>query len=510
MTTIQAPWVEFLNRLEQFASREPSKIALIDEHRQFTYSQILDEIIERADVLRFVGLKNGDRVAIVAENSALYVISSLAIWVTGGVVVTVYPSVAGAEIDFTIRDADPVLVLVDAATDVVVRPLVRDGVPVALIDEPLRIGQIAGDCKPVPGGLRAPLAMICYSSGTTSRPKAIMLSDESLLNGARTHSETWKLSADDITVVCLPMAWLFGLSTAAMSTLFVGGTVISIRRSRPELVATAIEQNRGTFLPAVTSVLAKLAYFLEEDERTWDLDSLRLIVSGGEPRNEPAFDLLRQFTHIPVHDTYCASEMFPLITYNPMSDVEPVPGAAGKLVQRSELRIVDPSGKEVPAGEIGEALTRGPGLMLGYWNDPEQTALAITPEGWFRSKDLVRQDDKGYVHVVGRLSDMIIRGGSNVSPAEVESVLDSHPDVIKTVVVGQPDLTYGEEVVAVLQMKAGVVVDYTLLTAFAADKLAGFKIPTRFYSVNALPINLTTSKVNRAEVKRLLTEGAIQ
>jgi long-chain acyl-CoA synthetase len=202
--------------------------------------------------------------------------------------------------------------------------------------------------------------------------------------------------------------------------------------------------------------------------------------------------------------------MFPLITYDPIADSEPVAGAAGKVVARSELRIVNADGVDVADGEIGEALTRGPGLMLGYWNDPEQTANALTPDGWFKSKDLVRRDAQGYVHVVGRLSDMIIRGGSNVSPAEVEAVLDTHPNVAKTAVVGQPDAVYGEEVVAVVQPRPGLTVSGDELSEFATDKLAGFKIPTRYCVVAEIPTNSTTLKVNRAEVKRLIAEGVIR
>lgn len=499
----------YLDVLEQQIAQRGTSLAVTDEARSLTFAELGQQVAAGADALRRAGVASGDRIALVAENSAAYLVAVLSIWSADAVPVTIYPSTTAVDLSTTLSDADPVLVLGDATTDTLVREAARRGVPCGRIDAELAPTPVATDAKPSPEAVREQLSLICYSSGTTARPKAIMLSATALVNTARTFSEAWRLGPADATLVCLPMAWLFGLTTASFATLFAGGTVVSRRRSRPEILAEAIEGQRVTVIPAVTTVLTKFAAWLDEEDRKVDLSSLRLIISGGEPRNEAAFATLRRFTQLPVHDNYCASEMQPLVTYDPVVDPEPRAGSAGRLVPRSELRIVDADGSDVAPGEVGEGLSRGPGLMLGYWNDPELSADAVTDDGWYRTKDLLRVDEDGYVHVVGRASDMIIRGGSNVSPGEVEARLREHESVIDAAVVGLPDPLYGEEVVAVVRMKEGMVLDTEGLRAFAADGLAAYKIPTRFLAVDHLPSNATTGKVNRKAVKQQVEEGTL-
>ncbi|MBP1326694.1 long-chain acyl-CoA synthetase [Leucobacter exalbidus] len=498
----------YLHTLTQVGQERGKALALTDELGEVSYQDLLEQIAIRAVALQRAGVSSGDRVAFVAENSTHYVVNVLAVWQADGVPVTIYPSTTAADLSSTLLDADPVLVLSDQYTNELVCSAVREGLPTARIDEPFQLESVAEGAISTPQAVQGELALICYSSGTTARPKAIMLSAQALLNSAQTFSETWRLTVADVTLVCLPMAWLFGLTTASLSTLFVGGTVVSRRRSKPELLATAIEQQGVTFLPAVTTVLTKFANYLDADARVWDLSSLRFIISGGEPRNEQSFALLKRYTNISVHDNYCASEMQPLVTYDPLVDPEPREGSAGRLVPRSELRLLDADGNDVQPGETGEAISRGPGIMLGYWNDPELTAETLTPEGWYRTKDLLRVDSEGYIYVVGRTSDMIIRGGSNVSPGEIESELRQHADVLDVAVVGLPDALYGEEVVAAVQFRDGAVVDADALREFAAARLSGFKVPTRFVQIDQLPHNSTTHKVNRKAVKAMLLEGA--
>lgn len=299
------------------------------------------------------------------------------------------------------------------------------------------------------------------------------------------------------------MAWLYGLASLSLTLLHAGGTVVVVRRGRPEFVLEAMLRTGATFLAGVTATFAKLLQHLEEHDPTaLDGSPLRLCISGGEPRNEPVFSRWSELTGVGVLDAYCASECLPLITYDPTTDPMPRIGSAGKVVPRSRIRIIDPDGREVSPGQVGELLGSGPGVMLGYWREPELTAEALVDGGWYRMKDLVRMDEEGYVYVVGRLSDLIIRGGVNISPAEVESVLRGHEHVLDIAVVGVPDEVYGERVVAAVVPDGDLDVDH--LRAFAKEQLSSFKVPSEFVIVDSLPVNATTGKTSRRDVAAMI------
>ncbi|MBB6627583.1 acyl--CoA ligase [Nocardioides sp. KIGAM211] len=490
---------EYVASLEATAAKHADHVALIDGERRITFAQLVDELGDRAQTLTAAGVKAGDRIVLVAENSADYLISLFATLKAGAVPATVYPSSGRGDLEYSITSADPVLVMVDDATVDTVRDVLPDGVPWVRVDGGFDVPAVRHDAAPTPE-LREPLYLICYSSGTTSRPKAIMLSSENMFNGIETYAEVWHLGEHDTTVVALPMAWMFGLATTTMATLLGGGTVVILRRARPDIILNAITTHSATFMPGVATMFSKLVEHIEGLDTKPDLSSLRLCISGGEPRNEKSFARWTKLTGCPVHDTFCSTECFPLITYDPIADPLPVPGSAGKLVPRSMMRVVDEHGADVAPGEVGEALANGPGMFLGYWNDEATSRAAVTEDGWYRQGDLVRVDEDGYVYVVGRLSDLIIRGGSNVSPAEVEAVLREHPSVQSIAIVGQPDAMYGERVVAAVVLAAGHELDASALKSFAKDRLSAFKVPSDYVTLAELPVNSTTGKVNRKAV----------
>lgn len=504
MAAGESPSGDFLAELRASAVRDPHAIAIIDNARETTYRDLVARIDHQSGSLVEAGLTPGDRVALVAENSAAFLVSAFAVWAARGVLATMYPSTGPDDLRYTLSNADPALVLVDAATDASVRAA-APARPAARIDLPeLMVPRVLGSTLPNPTDLREPLFYICYSSGTTSRPKAVMLSQTALHNGARTYADVWRLTSQDRTIVCLPMAWLYGLASTSMATLLAGGTVIALRRAGPEPVVHAIQHHRASFLPAVTTIFAKLVEYAETSPEPHDFSSLRLAVSGGEPRNEAAFARFEQLAGRPVHDTFCASELFPLVTYDPVTDPRPVVGSAGKLVPRSELKILDERGHPVATGEVGEGFSRGPGLMLGYWRDPEESARAVTADGWYRTRDLVRMDAQGYVYVVGRLSDMIIRGGANVSPLEVETALRQQDSLRDACVVGLPDPVYGQSVAAAVVLEEGATFDEDHVRDALRRRLAVYKVPTRFSIVEDLPTAGTTGKVDRQAVAAIL------
>jgi long-chain acyl-CoA synthetase len=350
-------------------------------------------------------------------------------------------------------------------------------------------------------------AIVCYTSGTTSHPKPVAQSHAGLAAAAYSHGRVWHLTEDDRVLVCIPMAWVYGLVTATFTMLAAGGAAVLVPRFNPVRVLETIERERPTFFPAVGTIFGKLATYADEVPAARDLTSLRLCVAGGEPRKEPLFARWRELCGCPVHDVYAATECFPVVTYDPVRDPEPRPGCAGRVVPEAQLRLVGPDGEDVAPGEIGEALFRGPALMQGYWREPELTRTVFTDDGWYRSKDMVRVDAEGYVYVTGRASDMIIRGGSNISPAEIEAVLAEHPGVKQVAVVGLPDEEYGERVAAALVLDPSAPFDPDALVERCRARLAPYKVPAVLRRLDDIPRNVT-GKVLRQDLVALLAGGA--
>ena len=492
-------------KIADIASAQPENVAIIDGSTELSFRALVANTDAYAAELAGAGTLPGDRVALIAESGAEYLIVALAVWKLGAVLVTIYPSSSDVDILNALAASDPVIAVVSEKRLV---PVIRErfsDLPVAELDRS-SLPNVRRTVRANTDDLREPLALICFSSGTTSTPKAIMLSAATVYNAAATYAEVWHLSLQDRALISLPMAWLYGLLSTSLAVLFGGGTVVVARRGRPEILVGLALRHRVTFIAGVTVTFAKIVRYANEHDIREAFSGLRFTISGGEPRNEKVFGEWRQLTGSPVLDAYCASECIPLFTYDPTVDPEPRMGSGGKLVPRQEIKIVDTRGEPVASGEVGELLARGPGLMLGYWGDPGLTKEAFTDDGWYRMKDLVRMDEEGFVYVVGRLSDLIIRGGTNISPLEIETTLNDHPSVAQSAVVGLPDEQYGQRIVAV------VVTRNDELTAdelhrFAAERLSGYKIPGAFHMVNEIPTNATTSKADKKKIVEMLLEG---
>ncbi|MFC7359328.1 class I adenylate-forming enzyme family protein [Nocardioides astragali] len=498
------PFNDPVGAFERVASSRPHHPAVIDGDLVVSFGDLHLDVLFRCEALLTAGLEPGGRVAIVAESSADFLSTALAVWRAGGVLVTVYPSSSHDDLQYALESSEPVLVVAGEAQQEAVSAALTT-TPIASI-ELFQPTSVRTDTEPNPANLREPLSLICFSSGTTSRPKAIMLTATAVHNCAETYGEVWHLSSDDRGIVCLPMAWMYGLASTSLALLLRGATTIVVRRARPDLLAAAMRRHQATFIAGVTTTFAKLAMHAKDEGLGQEtFGALRLCISGGEPRNEAAFERWTSVSGVSVLDAYCSSECLPLVTYDPTVDPEPRPGSAGKLVPRAQLRIVDANGDDVAAGEVGEGLSTGPGLMLGYWRDPDQTEQALTPDGWYRTKDLVRMDEDGYVFVVGRLSDVIIRGGINISPGEVERALRMHPDVLDVTVVGLQDDMYGERVVAAVVAAEGLDVD--ALRAHAEETLTAYKRPSEYVVVNEFPVT-STGKVDRRALAARLDDAA--
>ena len=494
---------EVAARVLALATAQSDSLAVADDRRRLAYGELARSASAAAAALRADGVVPGDRVGLISDNSADYLVAALGTWIAGAVLAPIHPAFGPSELQYVVGNAQPRVILVE------------EGRTAMLNKYDVEVRSLESVARSDAGGVEKPadvdpnaLALIYYTSGSTGRPKPVAHSHAGIAAGVIAYIDVWHLSSSDRTLVCLPMSLAFGLTTGSIATLLAGGTVVVLPRYKPVRVAAAMSAERITVFHGVTTMFVKMLDYLRDEGKSLGATKLRLCISGGEPRNEPAFAQWRELTGCPVHDTYCASECWPVVTYDPRQDPEPRLGSAGRVVPGAEIRIIDPDGNDVATGKIGEGIWRAPALMLGYWNESGLTDEAFTADGWFRSRDLVRMDESGYVYVTGRIADTIIRGGSNISPAEVESVIVRHDGVRDVAVVGIADPVYGEEVAAAVVLAPGVDFDPEALAAFCRADLAAYKVPTRYLRVTELPRN-ANGKLVRRDVVPMIGSDAV-
>ena len=429
--------------------------------------------------LHQAGLRSGDRVAFSAAASLPLVVAYLAALRLGLVVVPVNPAYSERELGHVIGDAEPRAAVVDdrdraasvrraAGSDVlVVGPEVDlpDGAPPAL-DQ---------------GGPEEE-ALICYTSGTTGSPKGAVLSHGNLLAGAEAVRLAWRWDEADRLVLALPLFHVHGLCIGLNGTLLTGASAVLVPRFEAGAVLDAAADHDATLFFGVPTMYARLA----DSPRAAELGRLRLCVSGSAPLPAALFERLAELSGQRVLERYGLTETLMNVS-NPY-DGERRPGTVGLPLPGVSLRLASD----------GEVLVRGPSVFTGYWHDPDATAAGFDPEGWFRTGDLARFDERGYLRIEGRSKELVISGGYNVHPREVEEVLLTHPGVAEAAVTGTPSEEWGEVVTAWV-VPDGPPPATDELIAFAAEHLAPYKRPRLIHYLDALPRN-ALGKVQRHEL----------
>jgi long-chain acyl-CoA synthetase len=489
--------------LQESALRRPDKVAVIEgppAHRRVTYAELWDAALRRAGALREAGVEPGDRVALLALNTVDFVTAYYGILARGAVVVPVAPMLVAEEIAFLLQDSGAKLALVaDDLAAVVAQGAAEAGVPVLLLAD-------AAAMADEPEARRAasePLdpAVLFYTSGTTGRPKGAVLTHFNLVMNAFVNAFTANhIVPDDVMFGCLPLFHTFGQTVALNGTFLVGGTLILQPRFEPAEALTLMAEHGVTaFLGVPTMYMALLA----AAKAGAPVPALRLCVSGGAPLPVKVLEEFDATFGTRVQEGYGLSETSPTATVNQLEfGIEP--GSIGHAIWGVEVEIADPDVDDAivlkPAGEVGEIVIRGHDVFAGYHERPEATEAAIV-DGWFRSGDLGSKDERGFIRIVDRKKDLILRGGYNVYPREVEEVLVRHPAVDQVAVVGVPHPTHGEEVLAVIvaDAEAGAP-DRDELLAWVGERVARHKRPRLVEFVDELPLG-PSRKVLKRELR---------
>jgi malonyl-CoA/methylmalonyl-CoA synthetase len=434
---------------------------------------------ETAGGLHGLGVEPGDRVGLFAANSANWVLAYLGILRAGGCVVPMNPAYRAAEAEHIISNSDPAIVIADLERAPIVRQLGRRLAPLEELPR--------DDPPPMPALTPEDPAVILYTSGTTGRPKGAVLDHGGLLAQARGAIEVWRWTAGDVLVHALPLFHLHGLGMGLNGTLLSGGSATLVPFSPEAVVAELTRQDaeRGTMFFGVPAMYQRLCDWL--DEHPTDLSHVRVFVSGSAPLPPALFERCSRLLGQPPVERYGITEGGIVVT-NPY-DGPRQPGRVGLPFP----------GVEVKLGEKDEVLLKGGQVFKGYWRNPEATKEAFTTDGFFRTADVGEIGEDGTLAIRGRLKELIISGGFNVYPREVELVLETHPAVEEVAVVGTPSEAWGEEVTAfVVPSKSGTLVESELI-AFARERLATYKCPRRIVVVEKLPRN-AMGKIERSKL----------
>jgi fatty-acyl-CoA synthase len=489
------------------ARRSPHRRALTFEGTTWTYAEMQDRIDRLAGALRGHGVCHGDRVGFLGVNQPAFFVTMFAASRLGAIFVPLNFRLTGPELSFIIGDAGVHTLVVDELH----RPII-DGIRAELPCHHYWSPDTAAEGWPnfehAETGHAAvvhsepidadEVALIMYTSGTTGRPKGAML----------THANVWwnntnaLLSLDivenDVSLVVAPLFHIGGLNVTTLLTWMKAGEVVLHRGFDPGRFLEDIARYRVATTFAVPAMLLFVSQHPEFDNT--DLTTLRVVVCGGAPVPEPLIKLYNG-RGIPINQGYGLTETTPMVTFLTSEFALARVGSAGTPPMFTDVRLTDADGRVVTEPLVrGEVCVKGPNVMKGYWNRPDATAAAIDAEGWFHSGDIGYLDEDGFLYIADRVKDMVITGGENVYPAEVENVLYEHPAVAEVAVIGLPDERWGEAVVAVVALRPDAALSLEELRTFAGDRLARFKLPSRLEFVDILPRN-PAGKVLKFELR---------
>ena len=490
------------------AAAHPARPAVILDSVVLTYAELARSVRQLAGWLRDQGVGSGDRVAIMLPNLPSFPVIYYAALRLGAVVVPMNPLFRRREIQYYLEDSEARLIAampgeeVQAAVEATGAQLLEVG-PAGLPDGLVGPGATSSPVDEVAERAGDDTAVILYTSGTTGRPKGAELTHDNLRTNLDTTTETLlHLDETDVVMGCLPLFHVFGM-TCAMNTAFARGAALTlVPRFDPVKALEVIQRDRVTVFMGVPTMYNALLTAAAAADSPPDLSTLRLAVSGGASL---PLEVMRRFEETfgaSILEGYGLSETSPVASFN-HPDRERKAGSIGISVRGVEMKLVTPDGSEVGPDDgetVGEIFIRGENIMKGYWGKPEATAEAIDSDGWFRSGDLARRDADGFYFIVDRTKDLIIRGGLNVYPREVEEVLYEHPAVAEVAVVGVPHPELGEEIAAYVVRRPGAEVTEAELVEHVRNLVAPYKYPRTVTFIDELPKG-ATGKILKRELR---------
>lgn len=499
--------------LREVAIKSREKIAYYFMDKPTTYEELNVSVNRFASGLAKSGVKKDDHVALLLGNSPHFFISLYGIMRLGATAIPINPTYTPAEIAYILKDGDVKAVI---ALDKLIPHIEKLKAAAPEIEHYIICetgSELNTDLETFSGILQsgeadfisAPVksddtAVILYTSGTTGKPKGAMLTHKNLYSNARDIRDYLNMDSEDTVITTLPMFHVFSLTVALNAPLISGSTLIVIPKFSPKEIFRVAKKFKATIFAGVPTMYNFLYQYPESDPD--DFSTMRLCISGGASMPVALLKNFEEKFHVMISEGYGLSEASPVTCFNPL-DKPRKPGSIGTSIVNVENKVVDESGNELPPGEVGELAVRGPNVMKGYYNMPEETSAAIR-DGWLYTGDLAKMDEEGYLYIVDRKKDLIIVGGYNVYPREVEEVLYGHPDVLEAAVIGVPDADLGEAVKAFIVAKDKSL-EKVELHQYLSERLAQYKLPKSIEFLEELPKN-STGKIMKRELKHRILQ----
>jgi acyl-CoA synthetase (AMP-forming)/AMP-acid ligase II len=492
--------------LTKAARTFPDKTAIICDDKTITYRELDSRVNQRAHAFLKSGISSKKRVAVLLSNSIELVENFFALAKVGCVTVPLNYRLAGRELTFMLEHANPAMLIVGEEFNPLVNgfksTLKKIDFLITMGKEPEGNDQFNSLCRNQPDHepeidvKPQDESVIIYTSGTTGRPRGVVLTHANHFFNTLNYTDAYQMQEDDVELALTPM---FHSSTLGriVTYVFNGVTFITSRRFDPEKALELVSKYGVTSITQSPTMYAALLNLRGGD--TYSTDSVKRIVSGAAP----LFPLLRErlasrFPHAGIYDLYGLTEASPGVSILKPDDPPDKVASVGKPMEHVTIKIVDDGGNEVPPGENGEIVCRGPNLMKGYYNDPAATQEVLR-SGWLYTGDTGKVDPDGYLYLTGRKKELIVRGGENIYPADVEVVLHQHPGIEEAAVIGIPDEYWGETIKALIVKKPGTALSEDEVIAFCSSHLAYYKRPEMIVFVDSLPKN-AAGKVMKAQL----------
>ncbi|MFC0524666.1 o-succinylbenzoate--CoA ligase [Pontibacillus salicampi] len=485
------------------------KIALIDKEEVFTYESFNTRINQLANGLWQLGVRKGDRVSVLLFNRHELLEALFACAKMGAIFVPINYRLSVEEVEYITKDAGARVMIYEERTTPVINGLkgrVKDITHYVYVGEEPDVEDITYEhmleqSSSMEPGLECEndaIHMMMYTSGTTGKPKGAMLTHGNTQWNAINILQALSLDKEDTTLTPAPLFHIGGMNVLTTPMFYLGGTVILQDVFQPSKTLSLIQAHQVTCMFLVPAMWMAIMHAPDIEE--YDITSLQLNISGGAPCPLTVIEFFQQ-RHVPFYEGFGLTETAPFVAILDKENAYRKNGSVGKNPMHTAVRIVDELDREVGIKEVGELCVKGPNIFAGYWNMPIETRQ-VMKEGWFHTGDLAMKDEEGFMYIVDRKKDMIISGGENIYPIEVEQVLFTHPNVQEAAIVGVPDEKWGEVPKAFLVLKQkDQAVTREALQTFCAQKLANYKIPKHIEFLNALPRN-ATGKILKTQLRK--------